>query len=78
MYHALTGSTSLTDDEYMLAIDVDDQVIWPLSRASNNVYDALSYVEEMEVDNTDQREYIKTQVADMISKLKEIEDKLEG
>lgn len=67
-----------TDDAYFDAIMVDDDLIWPLHKAAMEIDEALTFIGEGGVDNSQQREHIETQIDSMIFLLKEIRDKLEG
>lgn len=64
------------DDKYFTALEVEDDVVWPLNRAGYEIYDAVAQARG--VDNAEQKEYIENQINEMIYQLNQIKDKLEG
>lgn len=67
----------LTDDEYLHVVEIDDYVVYPLSKATTEVEEVRRYVEELSVDNATQKGYVRNQVEDLIFQLKQILDNLE-
>lgn len=70
---------TLTDTQYLNALDIEDDIVNPLVRAQYTLYDVSAQVDpHYEVDIPEQKEYIVTQIDDMIYQLNEIKNKLEG
>lgn len=67
-----------TDDVYLSALEIENEIVWPLGKASDEFYDVTIALETRTVDIPEQQEYLKAQVDDLIRQLKEIRDKLEG
>lgn len=76
---SIRNPRSLPDDAtYLDALEIENEIVWPLGKASDEISDALIAAEGREVDIIEQQEYLKAQVDDLIRQLKEIRDKLEG
>lgn len=79
MLFSIPNITSLTDEAYVAAIDVDDFVIRPLNQAHTALEDIVAWFEEgTGVDNDAQKAYIVTQVDSLSYLLKGIKERLEG
>jgi homoaconitase/3-isopropylmalate dehydratase large subunit len=67
----------LSDAEYEHVTEVDDSVVSPLYAIGFEVEEVRFYTDTISLDNEIQKDYVKTQVNDLIHQLKQILDDLE-
>jgi hypothetical protein len=68
----------MSDDEYIDAIVVEEDIVVPLDQALNGLYDAEVGFDGHRVDTEQQRAYIRYQIDNIEYVLMKIRDKLEG
>ena len=68
---------TLSDEEYEHVVEVDDAVVIPLAKITGDIEEVRFYVEDTTLDNTTQREYVRSLVDNLVFELKQILDNLE-
>lgn len=78
MNYEIPDVRTMTDPEYFLAKDVDEEFIGPLMVAYGCIENAYSYVDLNTVDNEAQIEYALSEIDQILDLVHCIKQKLEG